>query len=276
MKHIKKFNESNLGMWDLDPEVSDAEILFAIEKSVDSGQCDYHHPVRRSGNNWTFLISFPDLYGSIDQHPNKDVYRKHPGYSPSERSLYVDVDISNERVVDAFMRSNDQDDQPRKIKMGKNLEKKILSKYDFYFLRMPSFLKSKRDAYSNNETPYLKGSIRESKERSINKPSNRIPPKEVEVQPWVQKLLSNLPTRDDWQVSWNTSSVAELDYKHLSMDVDKMYIGMNLGISGECEIWEEDEFGERQYFFRGRVSESTIGIIINSLNLNEYNHPPLP
>lgn len=103
-----------------------------------------------------------------------------------------------------------------------------------------------------------------------------LPPRKVEIQPWVQKLLSKLPTRDDWQVSWNTSSVAELDYKHLSMDVDKMYIGMNLSNSGECEIWEEDEYGEKQYFFRGRVSESTIGTIIDSLNLSEYSHPPLP
>lgn len=103
-----------------------------------------------------------------------------------------------------------------------------------------------------------------------------LPPRKVEIQPWVQKLLSKLPTRDDWQVSWNTSSVAELDYKHLSMDRDKMYIGMNLSNSGECEIWEEDEYGEKQYFFRGRVSESTIGTIIDSLNLSEYSHPPLP
>ena len=291
MKHIKKFNESKLGMWDLDPEVSDAEILSAIEKSVDSGQCDYHHPVRRSGNNWTFLISFPDLYGSIDQHPNKDVYKKHPGYNPSERYLYIGIDIPNERVVDAFMISNDRDDQPRELKLGRNLEKKILSKYDFHFLKKPSFLKSKRDAYSNNKTPYLKGSIRESDVFSEREDDDKffadfskrtkeqiddLPPRKVEIQPWVQKLLSKLPTRDDWQVSWNTSSVAELDYKHLSMDRDKMYIGMNLSNSGECEIWEEDEYGEKQYFFRGRVSESTIGTIIDSLNLSEYSHPPLP
>lgn len=95
-------------------------------------------------------------------------------------------------------------------------------------------------------------------------------PRKVEIQPWLQKLLSGVSTRDDWQVSWNTSSVAELDYKHLSMDRDKMYIGMNLSSNGECEIWEEDEYGEKQYFFRGRVSESTIGIIIDSLNLSEY------